>query len=138
MGAEFRRWRRLLVIEGIVTLLVAAGIVAFNPWTANHFGYALPGADGLPSRIHYGGRDYSAPGYCAGADWCQGQPRTCWSAATMRSYHYWPLAQVGQILALFGRPYPIMNSAIFPGLTSTLVFVPTGSCYVVYALEGGP
>lgn len=138
MGAEFRRWRRLLLIEAIVTLLVVAGIVAFNPWTANHFGYALPGADGLPSRIHFGGRDYSAAGYCAGADWCQGQARTCWSEAKMRSANIWPLAQVGQIPALFARSYAIVNAPVSAGLTTTLLFVPVGSCYVVYALEGGP
>ncbi|HEX6819939.1 MAG TPA: hypothetical protein VF120_16305 [Ktedonobacterales bacterium] len=137
-GVELRRWWRLFVIEAIVVLVAVAGIVAFNPWTANHFGYALPGADGLPWRIHYGGRDYSANGYCAGADWCVGQPRTCWSQAKLMSVNIWPLYEVGQIPVLFGHPYPIMNAAIPAGLTTVLLFVPVGSCYVVYALEGGP
>lgn len=136
--ATLRRSRRALVLVALVSLVILAGAVAFNPWTANHFGYALPGADGLPFRIHYNGRDYASTGYCAGADWCKGQQRTCWTQERLMSVQMWPLAEVGQIPALFARPYPIMSSAIPAGMTHTLVFVPAGSCYVVYALEGGP
>ncbi|HLZ22927.1 MAG TPA: hypothetical protein VKQ30_12465 [Ktedonobacterales bacterium] len=137
MRAILRR-RRTIVAAVIVLLLVVAGIVGFNPWTANHFGYALPGADGLPSRIHYGGRDYAASGYCAGADWCKVHQRVCWSEEKLHVLNMWPLTQVGQIVTLFSRAYPIMGQAGPSGLTTTLLFVPSGSCYVVYELEGGP
>jgi hypothetical protein len=138
MRAMLQRWWYLFALEAFLVVIAVAGVVALNPWTANHFGYALLGTDGLPFRVHYGGRDYANPGYCAGADWCQGQRRTCWSQAKLQSVSLWPLAEVGQIPALFGRSYPIMNAAIPAGFTPTLIFVPIGSCYVVYALEGGP
>lgn len=138
MLATLRRSRRALLLAALVLLVILAGAVAFNPWTANHFGYALPGAEGLPFRIHYAGRDYSTPGYCAGADWCKGQQRTCWTQEKLRAVSMWPLAEVSQVPALFARSYPIMSSTISAGMTHTLVFVPVGSCYVVYELEGGP
>lgn len=133
-----RRVRWILVSVSVVALAGIAVAVAFNPWTANHFGYALPGADGLPFRIHYNGRDYSSPGYCAGADWCRGQQRTCWSEEKLRVVNMWPLATVGQVPALFARQYPILSPAVPAGTTTTLIFIPTGSCYEVFALEGGP
>ena len=67
-----RRWSRysarvigaLLAVGGLAGVLL---LIALQPWTANHFGYALPGPRGLPYRLSYAGRDYSNAQTCAGA-----------------------------------------------------------------------
>lgn len=134
------RGRRWALAAGIVALaLVGLGVAAFQPWTANHFSYALPGPRGLPFRIHYGGRDFSTPGMCAGADWCRTPvmgDSNCRSQAEIMGEGWWPLDQVGTMHTLFGPSYPIMS---IHNATQMLLFVRlSGGCYIAYAPEGGP
>jgi hypothetical protein len=140
-----RRGARWAIAGGIVALaLVGLGVAAFQPWTANHFGYGLPGPRGLPYRIAYGGRDFSNPGMCAGADWCQHptppNAGNCRTQADLMGAGWWPLHQVGTVSTLVGPPYPyysIGSSGASPG--GLLLFVRlTSDCYIGYALEGGP
>jgi hypothetical protein len=135
-----RRWAVALG-AAVVLALVALGVAAFQPWTANHFGYALPGPHGLPYRVHVLGRNYENLSQCAGAGWCAGvaPESTCWSRAKLSQEGMWPLAQVGTIVTLFGQSRPVLSPPIPAGMTSTLMFVPhTGDCYLVFVLEGGP
>ena len=132
-----RRWgvRRTLLVAIVAVILVGLGVGAFQPWTANHFQYALPGPRGLPFRITRGDRSYRAPGMCAGADWCadpsQGVSQ-CMTPAQLRRVNWWPVVQVGTMVTLAGPWYPIMEAGGF-------VFVKLRSdCYIVYVLEGGP
>lgn len=132
------RRARWALMAGIIALALAGlSVGAFQPWTANHFGYALPGPRGLPSRIHHGSRDYHASGMCAGADWCQDDPSsTCLSSAQARQTGWWPLQQVGTLYTLAGPWYPI---TAIDGAPGTLLFVRLNDdCYIVYELEGGP
>ncbi len=139
------RWTRRRLVAGVIAgalLLIMAGLALWSPalpWAANHYGFALPGKDGLPYRIHYAGRDYATEGMCARAGWCSGQTRTCESQARLAADELWPLRQVDQVNTLFGPSYPVlMPTVVPPGLTTTLLFVPYQGCYEVYELEGGP
>ena len=116
-------------------LLATLGWGLFQPWAANHFGYALPGQDRLPYRITYQGRDYSNPNECAGDTWCQPSAKTCTSKQQLQNQNFWPLTQVGTIPTLFGAAYPILA----PPNAETFIFVlDDDDCYLIYALEGGP
>jgi hypothetical protein len=136
------RWA-IVVVLGLVVLTVAgAGVIAFQPRTANHFGYALAGPDGLPYRISYQGRSYFNLSICAGADWCKGHTSgqsLCVTQAVLAQDNRWPLAQVGAVPTLFGPSHPVMAESSSAGLTQTELFVVNGSdCYVAYALQGSP
>jgi hypothetical protein len=137
------RGRRAALVIGAVAL-VLGGLVwgAFQPWTANHFMYALPGDDGLPSYIFEQGRRYHAVQVCAGADWCEqdrlqlGPPR-CWRQSDLPRLSAWPLVKVGTMFTLFGAPRDIMSMAV-RYLTTPYVIADGPDCYVLYGLEGGP
>lgn len=135
-----KRGMRGALAAGIVVVVLAGlGVAAFQPWTANHFGYALPGPRGLPFRIHYGGRDFGTPGMCAGAGWCQTPimgDSNCRTQAAITSKGWWPLDQVGTMYTLFGPSYPILG---IHNATQLLLFVRLNAgCYIIYSLEGGP
>ena len=128
----------------VVLLIMTAGITAaFQPRVANHFGYALPGRDGLPTYIFSSGRRYQSPQVCAGADWCKQDqiqqliPR-CYTQANLQAIHLWPLVRVGTMFTLLGAPQPIMAPAGETGLTRPFVMNDGPDCYVLYSLEGGP
>ena len=134
------RGARWALAAGLVALVLAGlSVAAFQPWTANHFGYALPGPRGLPFRIHYGGRDFGTPGMCAGADLCRTATTgesNCRTQAALVAEGWWPLDQVGTMYTLFGPSYPILG---IHNATQMLLFVHLYSdCYIVYSLEGGP
>lgn len=128
----------------VVLLTLTAGVTAaFQPRVANHFSYALPGRDGLPTYIYANGRRYQSLQVCAGADWCaqdrlqQLIPR-CYTQANLEALHIWPLARVSSMFTLFGAPQPIMAPTGERGLTTPFVMNDGPDCYVVYSLEGGP
>ncbi|MFT7872008.1 MULTISPECIES: hypothetical protein [Amycolatopsis] len=122
-------WKRAAV-GAVVVVLLAAG-AAFLPWTANHFGYALPGDDGLPYRIHHAGRDYHSSATCAGAGWCETAPCVPRDEPS--------LTQVGEVATLFGAAHPVFTTRPVPEGTPLTVLVRAGpGCFVGYALMGGP
>lgn len=114
----------------LVVLLPAAGGAAFLPWTANHFGYALPGERGLPYRIHHAGRDYHSEATCAGAGWCDTPAPHC--APPEPS-----LTRVDEVPTLFGTAHPVFVTRPAPTPLTVLVQATPG-CFVGYALMGGP
>ena len=125
-------------------LIVAAGVwVAFQPRVANHFSYALPGRDGLPTYIYAHGRRYQSLQVCAGDDWCQQDrlqqliPR-CYTQADLRAVHMWPLVRVSTMLTLFGAPQAILSPRGESGVMQAFVMADGPDCYVTYGLEGGP
>ncbi len=112
--------KRVATVALVVVLL--AGGAAFLPWTANHFGYALPGDGRLPSRIHHDGRDYRSSTTCArfGGDETS-------------------LTQVGEVGTLFGSPHPVFTTHPVPeGTPLTVLVRDSPGCFVGYALLGGP
>jgi len=112
-------WKRAAVVAVVVVLLAAGA--AFLPWTANHFGYALPGDGGLPSRIHHDGRDYrSGTSSCTAADEAS-------------------LTRVGEVSTLFGPAHPVFTTRPVPeGTPLTVLVRDSPGCFVRYALLGGP
>lgn len=130
---------RLALWIGLTSAILAAlGWGVFQPWAANHFGYALPGQDRLPHDIFYADRDYANPNECAGDNWCQPADKLCTSKAQLIEQNLWPLKQVGSIPTLLGSAYPILappNS----GQTQMYLFVlDNDDCYLTYSLSGGP
>ena len=122
----------------VVVVLLAAGGFAFLPWTANHFGYALPGERGLPYRIHHAGRDYHSSATCAGAGWCDNAPSPCVPLARFGGDET-SLTQVGEVSTLFGAPHAVFTARPVPEGTPVRVLVQAGpGCFVGYALMGGP
>jgi hypothetical protein len=144
ISSSLRRVRGYILAA--FALLAGAGlccIVISQPRLANHLGYALPGAHGLPFRVHYAGRDYWNPSTCAGADWCKaGGPPRCTTSVWFHTYGYWPLQRVGWLWRLFDWPisrYAVFRTPTPPGMTTMGVYVQTGAdCYIAYSLEGGP
>jgi hypothetical protein len=126
--AGMRKRRTLLIRVAVAAVVLFAGcglLAAFNPRSADHFGYALPGENGLPHRVSYAGRDYRYTG-------------ACWSEAQLKESELWPLRQVGTVPTLFGAPHPILSSKVPAGMTTMRVVVPLGTCYAFYGLEGSP
>ena len=133
-----RRISRRLVFALAALLIVATGVwVAFQPRVANHFSYALPGKDGLPTYIYAHGRRYQSLQVCAGDDWCR-HDRLCYTQADLRAMHMWPLVQASTMLTLFGAPQPILSPQGESGIMQSFVMADGTGCYVTYALEGGP
>ena len=147
--------KRLSLKDGLIFLLLAAllmsvlifGISAIGglPEIANHFGFALPGDDGLPFRISYLNRDFISPVTCAGADWCKnGNPSAfvdgmshplCYHKQDLQKNGEWPLMQVGTVFTLPpGSPYPMMVSR--PGEVVVVYVIKARDCYVAYGLSG--
>ena len=138
--------RRVVVGAGVALALVLVALLwgATRPWTANHFGYALPGNDGLPAYLFANGRRYSTTQVCAGADWCQqtraqqSLPR-CFTVADLQGRpHLWPLVRVADMFTLFGASHPILTLAAGGGVTVPYIIAEGADCYDVYSLEGSP
>ncbi|MGW4528521.1 hypothetical protein [Amycolatopsis sp. NPDC004378] len=125
---------RRTALVALAVVLLAAGGLAFLPWTANHFGYALPGDHGLPYRIHHAGRDYRSYTTCAGAGWCHDEPY-CVTSANLDA----TLAQVDEVDTWFGAAHPVFVRKPVPEGAPMIVLVQDGpDCYVGYAMMGGP
>jgi hypothetical protein len=146
------RWRKAMFWCFCILVAFGAALwVAFRPAVANHFGYALPTQNGLPCRIHVGGRDYDNTEQCAGisrsswALWYDAlhhiQPGgSCETSATLRSQGALPLREIDSIWTLLGSAHSVqvpanMNLAKY---TTTVLFVKDGACYRPYGLSGGP
>lgn len=138
-----RRWRVWLAVGAL--LVAALGLFgATRPRVANHFSYALPGADGLPTYVYEDGRRYQSLQVCAYADWCaqdranEGIPR-CVTHADLASSRMqaWPLVRAGTMFTLFGAPHDILRPA-GPRRMGPYVVQDGPNCYAVYSLEGGP
>jgi hypothetical protein len=136
------RWAIVIVLGLVVLTMAGAGVVAFQPRTANHFGYALPGQDGLPYRVTYQGHSYINLSICAGADWCKGRNGShslCVTQQVLVQDNRWPLVQVGSVSTLFGASHPVMAESAANDLAQLELFVVDGNdCYVAYALQGAP
>lgn len=134
-----RRWA-MGVIAALALLAALGGAfwALAMPRLANSFGFALPGDDGLPYRIAYHGRHYATSGMCARAGWCDGQRCVCVSRQQLAGKDQWPLHQVETIATIFGSPHPVMAADTPAGMTMMVIFVPSGSCYMQYTIEGGP
>lgn len=135
-----RAW--LIALAAALILLVGLGVVAFQPWSANHFNYALPGSGGLPYRISYNGRDYANNGMCAHATWCRNAPAAetaCRSRQQLVDQNQWPLTQVSSIPTLFGPSHAVFAPPVPAGLTLMQLYaVEADGCYISYTIEGGP
>ncbi len=134
----------LAVLCGGAAFVVLVLVVASQSWTANHFGYALRGNDGLPTYIYANGRRYHSEQVCAGADWCArdralfGIPRCYTQADIQRMFRVWPLVPVSSMGTLFGAPHTIWTTPGPRGLTEPFIVADGPDCYVTYSLEGGP
>ena len=136
-----RWWVFALVVAAVLLSGLTWG--ASQPWTANHFGYALTGRDGLPTYVFISGRRYHSPQVCAGADWCQADmarqniPR-CYTKTDLTQFKAWPLQSVGTMFTLFGAPHDLLRPVGNAGLPAPVIIDDGSGCYVVYELEGGP
>jgi hypothetical protein len=129
--------KRVAVVALVAVLLAAGGAVVLS-WTANHFGYALPGAGGLPYRIHHAGRDYHSSATCAGAGWCDTSASPCVPPARFGGDET-SLTQVGEVGTLFGASHAVFTTRpVHEGTPLTVLVRAEPGCFVGYALMGGP
>lgn len=135
----------LRIAAALAAFVVLLGLVFFAwtvalPWSANHYGFALPGGiDGMPYRIHYNGRSYATHALCARAGWCDGELRADITQDTLQSQSEWPLTQVTNVSTFLGAAHPVFAHTPPNGMTTMALYVPDGSDrYISYALEGGP
>ncbi len=136
------RGRRAWLALALVALIVVMGGLwsATRPRVANHFGYALPGADGLPTYVYANGRRYQSLQVCAYADWCatdraqQNIPRCYTQADLSGRLRAWPLKYEATMYTLFGAPHDILTPVGLAGLVPVVQDGP--DCYVMYQLEG--
>jgi hypothetical protein len=131
--------KKKVAFGSIVLVVFLAAGSAFLPRLANHFGFALPIADGLPYRVFYLDRAYSSSDHmCAGAGWCRPQP-SCSSLSELNEKGYSPLTQIGTVHTLFGPDHPIVTGRTIQDSPPTIVWVSySRDCYLTYALMGGP
>lgn len=135
------------IVVALVLLVVLLGVAFFAwmvalPWSANHFGFALPGGtDGLPYRIHYNGRSFATRGHCARAGWCDtfiDKAFTYTTRNAIQSHGEWPLAQVTAVSRFLGSPYPVLSHTP-KGITPFFLYIPDGpDRYIQYTIQGSP
>lgn len=146
-----RSFRWSLALAALLALLAGVLWGALQPAMANEFGYALPGVNGLPSRIRYAQTDYFNHNLCAGDDACHPELASRWSQQHLSDSGLWPLKQVGTVFTLFGVAHPILEPVNDPSMagagtpyagsdiTPFILFVPDGSGnYFEYMRMGGP
>lgn len=148
--------RRLALLGALVVALAALGVVAaLQPATADRFGYALPGAHGLPGHFSYQGATYSNDGLCAGGSSCAGAQATRWSLAMMGANGFNDgslLRQVAALPTLFGASHAIYEPANDPSMLGAggpyasdvhpfILFIQDPAApdwYYLYQRPGGP
>jgi hypothetical protein len=125
-------------LVGVIFLLIVTYITL--PRLANHYGFALPGSNGLPYRISYDNRTYSTQATCAGANWCESNSEHCVTQANLVKKNYWPLAEISTIPTLFGSDHKVMvaEASKVGKLPMVLYIAKKEGCYISYGLEGGP
>jgi hypothetical protein len=131
-------WYSVPVVAAVLMLLGLLWYLGL-PWAANEFGFALPGAGGLPSHIEYNGHNYTNPSTCAREGWCQQQQTPCRSLTELQQRNLWPLIQVGTVPILFSSAYPLMIPRASLGKNTppqTIIVSMNGDCYVYYTLTG--
>ncbi|SRR6266568_5033857 len=131
-------WYSVPVVAAVLMLLGLLWYLGL-PWAANQFGFALPGAGGLPSHIHYNGHDYSNPATCAREGWCAQQQTLCRSLTELQQGNLWPLIQVGTVPIMLSSSYPLMvtRASLNKNTPPQTIIVPmNGDCYVYYTLVG--
>lgn len=148
--------RRLALVGALVVALAALGAVAaLQPATADHFGYALPGALGLPGHFTYQGITYSNAGLCAGGSACAGARAERWSLAMMGANGLNDgslLRQVATLPTLLGAPHAIYEPTNDPSMIGAggpyagnvhpfILFIQDPAApdwYYLYQRPGGP
>lgn len=145
-----RIWWALGASAALVTLAGPLVLAAFQPGTANRFGYALPGRQALPGQFSYQGIGYSNPNLCAGASWCDPGAASRWSRADLEERGMWPLKQVTSIGTLMGDAHPALEPVNDPSMAGGggpfagdvhpfVLLVPDGAgAYFIYMRPGGP
>jgi hypothetical protein len=112
-----------ILILGLVVVLVGEDTGA---WTV------VPLYSANSCRLHVAGRTYLNPGHCG-----DGGKKLCWSHRHVQSIDDGLLARQISILSVGG-----ISTVYVPPTRSdaspTVVLIPRGSCYVPYALSGGP
>ena len=126
----------------VASALAVVALAAFLLWgvtrpaTANYFGYALAGPNGLPDHITYDGLRYDNLSAKGGR----------LTQADLQAKQTWPLKQVGTIPTLFGASHAIYALANDPaaagvtaGYTPLNLYVSTNDgAYCLYERGGGP
>lgn len=101
------RW----VLGLLVGVLVLGIGVLFLPPVADHFGYARPVPDGLPTHFpYYGWELQSTTSGCLQplqGGHCRARPRRCLTEAFLRRHHYWPLTELTTVPTLLGAAHPV-------------------------------
>jgi hypothetical protein len=145
-----RKWWVVAGSAALVTLVGLLALASFQPVVANHFGYALPGRQALPSQFSYQGISYSNPNLCAGASWCNPSAAVRWSRADLDAHGLWPLKQVASIATLMGQAHPLLEPANDLSMTGAgrpyasdvhpfVLLVRDGAGgYFIYTRPGGP
>jgi hypothetical protein len=108
--ARSRRFAWRLAVGALLALVAIAAlgvVIAQQPRTADTFGYALPGANGLPGHFTYQGITYSNPHLCVDSAACQGAEPQRWSQAQLTTTGEWPMRQVATLPTLFGAGHAI-------------------------------
>lgn len=115
-----------------LTLLVAAVAAAALVWflavpaIANHYGWATRWPLRMPGTIHFRGRAYGHPGGCV--------------AKSHTPFVAHRAVRVGAVSVVIGADIPILESepSRHGPADVALATQPSGNCYIVYSLEGGP
>jgi hypothetical protein len=147
------RWLRPIVVALGVLLLAAA--LLFLPPLADHFGYARPVPDGLPTQFTFSSWHLVKAHGCVGVFQrsIQGGPTTmgtypchtagssnrlaasCTTQQALRHSVLWPPLRVGSMSTIFGAAHPVYKAGFAssgPGFPLGLALVGDGLCYVIY------
>jgi hypothetical protein len=112
-----------IVILALVVMLIGE---ATGTWTLD------PLYSASSCHLHVAGRTYLSPTHCG-----DGGKNLCWSPRYLHSIHAWPPGRRVWILSYSGISSVYVRS-VPSGTSPTVVLVPRDSCYVPYALSGGP
>jgi hypothetical protein len=119
------------IVAAVIAFVVLVSLVLMAGDTAG--AWALePTFSSPPCVLHVGGRDYEDSAVCG-----TGGRAQCWSPHYLRSIHTWPPGDRRFVISFRGVGTVYVPRS-YPDASPTIVFVPRGSCYLPYSLEGGP